>query len=117
VWGSELLGDFAAPSFAADASASSASAAVAPAQTLSLSRSLTEPLVPPSPGALSEAPPTPSRAILDEAISEHGEVNLEAFKNSAGEVLDQVLLDVLDDVITGRLNWQRPLPRARGRRG
>jgi len=74
-----------------------------------------EPAVPPSPAMQSEAPPTPSQAILDDAMSEHGEVDLEAFKNSAGEVLDQVLLDVMDDVIAGRLNWQRPLPRVRGR--
>eukprot|EP00933_Yihiella_yeosuensis_P030543 TRINITY_DN24181_c0_g1_i1.p1 TRINITY_DN24181_c0_g1~~TRINITY_DN24181_c0_g1_i1.p1 ORF type:complete len:1639 (+),score=361.06 TRINITY_DN24181_c0_g1_i1:466-4917(+) len=48
-----------------------------------------------------------------EALAEYGEVDLEAFRDSAGEVLDRVLLDMMDDVIAGRLNWMRPLPRVR----
>jgi len=106
VWGSELLCDFPAPSNPdldteafTSAMGASSSAAIIPTT--------------PTEGGNSEAPPTPSQALLDEAISEHAEVDLEAFKTSAGEVLDQMLLDVMDDVIAGRLNWQRPYPRAR----
>jgi len=111
VWGSELLNDFPEPSIP-DLSATSSARAGGAASS---SDGPAEPTVPPSPGALSEAPPTPSQAVLDEALSKHGEVNLEAFKTSAGDVLDQLLHDVMDDVIAGRLNWQRPLPRVRGR--
>jgi hypothetical protein len=116
-WCSELLGDFPEPELEVTAASNAVVGAAPPGPSnLSLARSLSEPMVPPSPGAASEAPATPSQAILDDAMSKHGEVSLEAFKNSAGEVLDQVLLDVMDDVIAGRLNWQRPLPRVRGRR-
>jgi len=108
-WASELLSDFPEPKLPdLDVSTRAGGAA-------SSNEGTSEPAVPPSPGAQSEAPATPSQAILDEAMSEHGEVDLEGFKQSAGEVLDQVLLDVMDDVIAGRLNWQRPLPRVRGR--
>jgi hypothetical protein len=69
---------------------------------------------PPSPVAAPE-PAAASQNLL-EAMGEHGEVDLEAFKNSAGDVLDELLLGVMDDVIAGRLNWQRPLPRIRGGR-
>jgi len=110
VWGSELLSDFPEPDLPDLDTVPSTRAGGA-----SSSDGPSENVVPPSPGAMSEAPATPSQAILDEAMSEHGEVNLEAFKTSAGEVLDQVLLDVMDDVIAGRLNWQRPLPRVRGK--
>jgi len=114
VWSSELLSDFPEPSLPDFEPTTSARAGGA--ATSSERPSEPAAAVPPSPAGLSEAPPTPSQAILDEAMSEHGEVNLDTFKTSAGEVLDQVLLDVMDDVIAGRLNWQRPLPRVRGRR-
>jgi hypothetical protein len=108
VWSSELLSNFPEPNLPDFASGpSAASSSEGPVDP--------SPAQPPSPAGMSEAPATPSKAMLDEALSEHGEVDLEAFKTSAGEVLDQVLLDVMDDVISGRLNWQRPLPRVRGR--
>jgi len=47
------------------------------------------------------------------AADEYGDVDLESFKDSAGQVLDQMLLDMMDDVIGGRLNWMRPIPRVR----
>lgn len=82
-----------------------------------------------------EAPPSasaPSRPSADLTVGEsgsddgpgrfwkdarenYGDVDLEAFHNSAGEVLDKLLLDMMDDVVAGRLNWMRPLPRARAR--
>ncbi|OLP75646.1 hypothetical protein AK812_SmicGene44525, partial [Symbiodinium microadriaticum] len=52
----------------------------------------------------------------EEALSLFGEVDLDAFHDSAGEVLDSLLTDMMDDVISGRLNWMRPLPRARADR-
>mmetsp|Transcript_107359 Transcript_107359/g.309044 ORF Transcript_107359/g.309044 Transcript_107359/m.309044 type:complete len:1834 (-) Transcript_107359:146-5647(-) len=52
----------------------------------------------------------------EEALREFGEVDLETFRRDAGEVLEGMLLDMVDDVIAGRLNWMRPLPRARTRR-
>eukprot|EP00927_Polykrikos_kofoidii_P032772 TRINITY_DN27809_c0_g3_i1.p1 TRINITY_DN27809_c0_g3~~TRINITY_DN27809_c0_g3_i1.p1 ORF type:complete len:750 (-),score=140.04 TRINITY_DN27809_c0_g3_i1:178-2427(-) len=51
----------------------------------------------------------------EDALQAYGEVDLECFKVAAGEVLDQLLLDMMDDVIAGRLNWQRKLPPPRGR--
>lgn len=110
VWSSELLRDFAEPKLPdLDTTVRSGGGAAATNEWAS------EPTAPPSPAAQSEAPPTPSQAVLDDAMSAYGEVDLDGFKTSAGEVLDQVLLDVMDDVIAGRLNWQRPLPRVRGR--
>jgi len=111
-WASELLSNFAEPNLADLEGATSSSSSSRP---VTLGASKSDLAVPPSPAGVSEQPPTPSQAVLDEAMSAHGEVNLEAFKTSAGEVLDQTLLDVMDDVIAGRLNWQRPLPRVRGR--
>lgn len=52
----------------------------------------------------------------EEGLEMYGEVDLDAFQDSAGEVLDRLLLDTVDDVIAGRLNWMRPLPRVRERR-
>eukprot|EP00434_Breviolum_minutum_P023180 symbB.v1.2.020447.t1/scaffold1720.1/size104783/1 len=52
----------------------------------------------------------------EEGLEMYGEVDLDAFQDSAQEVLDQLLLDTMDDVIAGRLNWMRPLPRVRERR-
>lgn len=51
----------------------------------------------------------------DEAVQDYGEVDLDAFKGAAGEVLDKMLLDLMDDVVAGRLNWLRPVPRIRRR--
>ncbi|CAK0803296.1 unnamed protein product [Prorocentrum cordatum] len=51
----------------------------------------------------------------DEAVQDYGEVDLDAFKGAAGEVLDKMLLDLMDDVVAGRLNWMRPVPRIRRR--
>jgi len=58
---------------------------------------------------------TPQRH-WEEALNQYGEVDLEAFQMSAGDVLDRMLLDMMDDVVAGRLNWMRPLPRVRSRR-
>lgn len=49
----------------------------------------------------------------EDALDESSTVDLEALKCSAGEVLDQMLMDMMDDVVAGRLNWMRPLPRPR----
>jgi hypothetical protein len=106
-WGSELLGDFSEPGLAdlleeGEATTALATVVSPPSQPPASSQPPAEPLTP--------------QAILEEAMSsEHGEIDLEAFRSSAGEVLDSVLLGVMDDVIAGRLNWQRPLPRVRGR--
>jgi hypothetical protein len=51
-----------------------------------------------------------------DALEHYGEVDLDAFKVAAGDVMDKLLLDLMDDVVAGRLNWMRPLPRARYRR-
>jgi len=64
-------------------------------------------------------PATPDAArgrSWEEAQSHFGQVDLDAFQNSAGEVLDQMLMDMMDDVISGRLNWMRPLPRVKSDR-
>jgi hypothetical protein len=106
-WGSELLGDFAVPGLADLLEESEATAALATAVS---------PATQPPASNQPPAEPLTPEAILEEAMSsEHGEIDLEAFRSSAGEVLDSVLLGVMDDVIAGRLNWQRPLPRVRGR--
>jgi hypothetical protein len=108
VWGSALLGDFSEPGLEDLAEeGEGTNALVGPMSAGSQ-------LPPTTPSGLPE-PLTPSQALLDEAMSEDGEIDLEAFKASAGEVLDNMLLTVMDDVIAGRLNWQRPLPRVRGR--
>jgi len=52
----------------------------------------------------------------EDALQDFGEVDLDAFKVGAGEVLDKLLLDMMDDVVAGRLNWMRPMPRGRPRR-
>eukprot|EP00929_Paragymnodinium_shiwhaense_P112421 TRINITY_DN80679_c0_g1_i1.p1 TRINITY_DN80679_c0_g1~~TRINITY_DN80679_c0_g1_i1.p1 ORF type:complete len:1858 (+),score=467.04 TRINITY_DN80679_c0_g1_i1:131-5704(+) len=57
-----------------------------------------------------------ARRLWDDALQEYGEVDLDAFKVAAGEVLDSLLLDVMDDVVAGRMNWMRPMPRGRPRR-
>jgi len=108
-WSSELLMDFLEPSFptvtAASATPSKSDLSLTgPEKTLSSSLAGT-----------SELPLGSSQAVLDKAMSEQGEVDLDAFKNQAGEVLDQMLLDMMGEVIGGRLNWTRPLPRVRGR--
>lgn len=52
----------------------------------------------------------------EEALHQYGEVDLETFRRDAGEVLEHLLLDMVDDVVSGRLNWQRPLHRPKPRR-
>merc|ERR1719214_62615 len=42
-----------------------------------------------------------------------GEVDPDAFAASAGEVLDALLADTMDDVVGGRFNWMRPMPRTK----
>jgi len=64
---------------------------------------------------LVEAERSPQR-LWDEAVTEFGaEVDLEAFKERTGEVLDHMLLDLMDEVVGGHFDWQRPMPRARRR--
>eukprot|EP00928_Gymnodinium_smaydae_P093696 TRINITY_DN77_c0_g2_i1.p1 TRINITY_DN77_c0_g2~~TRINITY_DN77_c0_g2_i1.p1 ORF type:complete len:1372 (-),score=321.32 TRINITY_DN77_c0_g2_i1:54-3857(-) len=68
-------------------------------------------------GALeAEAGEDSPQRYWDEALNNFGEVDTEMFRHSAGEVLNKLLLDVMEDVVAGRLNWMRPLPRARLRR-
>merc|ERR1711959_148028 len=47
--------------------------------------------------------------LWDKAL-ELGEVDLEAFKAGAGQALEEVILATMDDVISGRFNWTKPLP-------
>eukprot|EP00439_Symbiodinium_sp_Y106_P036884 s3865_g4.t1 len=71
------------------------------------------------PGTEPTTPATPDAGrgrSWEEALSHFGEVDLDAFHDSAGEVLDSLLTDMMDDVISGRLNWMRPLPRVRADR-
>jgi len=93
-WRSDLLADFPAPGPGRAASSDEAPPPEAAA------------------GATEEAP----QARWEDALREYGEVDLEAFKSAGGDVLDRMLLDMMDDVIAGRLNWMRPLPRMRPRR-
>lgn len=57
-------------------------------------------------------------AALDslwEAAQAGGQLDLDAFKDCAGHVLDQSLMEIMDEVIGGQLNWLRPMPRLRRR--
>lgn len=108
---SDLLMDFEVPQSCNDApDPGSAVASATPAGT-ERRRLITEE------ESVLEHPPSPSdtaaRRSWEEALAHYGEVDLNAFQDSAGEVLDRLLLDMMDDVIAGRLNWMRPLPRAR----
>jgi len=111
-WNSELLLDFPLPSgferSPAGDSEGGATSSAAPAATEALDATAGSALEATS-GSL------PELLQMDEDMSGDGEVDLEAFKSSAGEVLDKMLLDMMDDVIGGRLNWTRPLPRVRTR--
>lgn len=51
-----------------------------------------------------------------EALGNYGAVDLGIFRQAAGTVLDKMLQDMLEEVVAGRLNWMRPLPRPRSRR-
>lgn len=120
-WRSDLLMDFEAPPvlFAQQASAPSrpprAAAGVDAEGELVVTR---------SPSTMGGAAASSLDAALDdspqryweEALRDYGEVDLEVFRRDAGEVLEGMLLDMVDDVIAGRLNWMRPLPRPRNRR-
>lgn len=53
--------------------------------------------------------------LWDKAL-ELGEVDLPAFKASSAQALDEVLLTSIDDVISGRFNWTRPLPASMAQR-
>jgi hypothetical protein len=139
VWASNLMMDFEVPSqLAARPSATKAVAAGnsgTPASSSSAGQggernrhrlgtdeeSLALPDHPPSPGAAAataaDSPEEDTRRSWEDALAHYGEVDLDAFQDSAGEVMDRLLLDMMDDVIAGRLNWMRPLPRVRsGRR-
>lgn len=52
----------------------------------------------------------------EDAEQQYGEVDLETLRRDAGEVLEGMLLDMVDDVVSGKLNWMRPLPRPKQRR-
>lgn len=56
------------------------------------------------------------QGFWEDALNQYGEVDLETFRRDAGEALEHMLLDMVDDVISGKLNWTRPLPRAKPRR-
>lgn len=51
--------------------------------------------------------------LWDDTLGEYGEVDLDTFKSSVAEVLEDMLLSTMDDVIGGRFNWTRPMPRAK----
>lgn len=137
VWASNLMMDFEAPSQLVAPSAPNAAVAGNSGTPASSSpagqggdrarhrlatdeESLAPPDHLPSPGAVAtaaDAPEEDTRRSWEEALAHYGEVDLDAFQDSAGEVMDRLLLDMMDDVIAGRLNWMRPLPRVRsGRR-
>jgi hypothetical protein len=54
--------------------------------------------------------------LWDATCGEYGEVDLDTFKSSVAEVLEDMLLSTMDDVICGRFNWTRPPPRTKPRR-
>lgn len=51
--------------------------------------------------------------LWDATLGEYGEVDLDTFKSSVAEVLEDMLLSTMDDVIGGRFNWTRPPPRTK----
>jgi len=51
--------------------------------------------------------------LWDDTLGEYGEVDLDTFKSSVAEVLEDMLLSTMDDVIGGRFNWTRPPPRTK----
>merc|ERR1719191_919218 len=51
--------------------------------------------------------------LWDATLAEYGEVDLDTFKSSVAEVLEDMLLSTMDDVIGGRFNWTRPPPRTK----
>jgi hypothetical protein len=53
--------------------------------------------------------------LWDATLGEYGEVDLDTFKSSVAEVLEDMLLSTMDDVIGGRFNWTRPPPRTKRR--
>jgi len=56
------------------------------------------------------------RATWEEVQQNYGQVDLDAFKMAAAEVLDGMLLDLMDEVVGGQLNWMRPMHRSRARK-
>jgi len=113
---SDLLLDFQAPSSCtASSQKPDAGKASKPAPSTGRSRHGSDE----DPGTEPTTPATPDAGrgrSWEEALSHFGEVDLDAFHDSAGEVLDSLLTDMMDDVISGRLNWMRPLPRVRADR-
>mmetsp|Transcript_52322 Transcript_52322/g.132209 ORF Transcript_52322/g.132209 Transcript_52322/m.132209 type:complete len:1905 (+) Transcript_52322:207-5921(+) len=63
-------------------------------------------------GAADESP----QRYWEDTLQQYGEIDLETFRRDAGEVMEDMLLEMVDDVIAGRLNWMRPMPRPRARR-
>lgn len=117
-WRSDMLLDFPCTYGGASSSSSTAGAATASASkaraldvtTASLASNPASPSSPPE-----ETAEDVSKRYWDDSLQQYGEVDLDAFKLAAGEVLDSLLLDVMDDVVAGRMNWMRPLPRGRRR--
>jgi len=108
---SDLLADFEVPQSYNDAPDQGSAVSSVATPSGALRRLVTEE------ESVLEHPPSPSDPTAprswEEALAHYGEVDLDAFQDAAGEVLDRLLLDMMDDVIAGRLNWMRPLPRAR----
>jgi hypothetical protein len=103
---SNLLMDFEQPMCTGSDSSGAAASSVAKAAATDGAK--------PADGA--EATGSMAQKYWEEAQANYGEVDLETFKNAAGEVLDRMLLDMIDDVVAGRLNWMRPIPRAKQHR-
>lgn len=107
-WSSDLLLDFDGPALP---KAAPEAASAAPAPRTSRSSSALAGLEAPA-DAWADTP----QRYWEETINEYGEPDLPQFTDAAGEVLEGMLLDMVDDVVAGRLNWMRPLPRVRPRR-
>jgi len=59
--------------------------------------------------SMSRTKPENPELLWDKAL-ELGEVDLDAFRAGAAQALEDVLLTSIDDVISGRFNWTKPLP-------
>merc|ERR1712232_94907 len=98
-WRSDLMMDFEAPG----TGLAHGAASVADRNVVVASPSSASGNAEPSDPAATSFDETPAR-YWEDAQNEYGEVDLEAFKGAAGDVLDRILLDMMDDVVAGRLN-------------
>jgi len=116
---SEILLDFASPFPVDPVAETDGSNRAAPFEvetalpTASQAGSASTMVSPRAPGLTEDNP----QKYWEDSVNLYGEVDLDTFKRDAGEVLENILLDMVDDVVAGRLNWMRPMPRGRARRG